>query len=206
VDSCPALDANALAVRGCLHPGRSGIYPWPGGNGVIVSICFHCEALSTPNGCGWRLFLSYATPASSGEGGGERTEIISISRVTYRSGARHLYFLCPGAGCGRRVGKLYRSRGRFLCRHCSGLVYASHYYEQYSWQRAFGRANKLRRRLGITGASVPDKPKGMPVATYERLLEAVQQAETQATEAGTARLLQLIDQFDRRHKPPFTLD
>jgi hypothetical protein len=198
VDSCPALDANVLAVRGCLQPGRSGIYPWAGGNGVIVSICFHCEVLST----GWRLFLSYATPAD-----GERIEIIPISRVTYRSSARRCYFLCPGAGCGRRVGKLYHSRGRFLCRHCSGLVYASHYYEQHSWQRAFGRANKLRRRLGITGRGAPDKPKGMPVSVYERLLEAVLQAETQATEAGTARLLQLIDQLDRRHNPPrFTLD
>jgi hypothetical protein len=190
VDSCPALDANALAVRGCLRPGGSGIYPWAGGNGVIIaSIRFHCEA--------GRLYLSYATPAD-----GERTEIISISRVTYRSGARHSYFLCPGAGCGRRVFKLYRSRGRFLCRHCSGLVYASNYYEEHPWQRAFRRAAKLRRRLGVTGRGAPDKPKGMPVSAYERLLEAMLQAETEATEAGTARLLQLIDQL----KPRFTLD
>jgi hypothetical protein len=61
VDSCPALDANALAVRGCLQPGGSGIYPWAGGNGVIIaSIRFHCEA--------GQLFLSYATPSD-----GERT-------------------------------------------------------------------------------------------------------------------------------------
>jgi hypothetical protein len=47
----------------------------------------------------------------------------------------------------------------------------------------------------------------MPVSAYERLLEAMLQAETEATEAGTARLLQLIDQLDRRHKPTrFTLD
>jgi hypothetical protein len=31
------------------------------------------------------------------------------------------------------------------------------------------------------------------------------QAETQATEAGTARLLQLIDQLDHRRKLRFTL-
>jgi hypothetical protein len=41
----------------------------------------------------------------------------------------------------------------------------------------------------------------MPVGAYERLLEAMLQAETQATEAGTARLLQLI----ARLKPRFTL-
>jgi hypothetical protein len=45
----------------------------------------------------------------------------------------------------------------------------------------------------------------MLAPTYERLLEAALQAETKATEAGTARLLQLIERLERRHKPRFTL-
>ena len=115
-----------------------------------------------------------------------------------------------GAGgrfCGRRVFKLYLSRGRFLCRHCSRLVYASK-YEKQSWQRASRRADKLRRRLGIAGASVPGKPHSMLVPVYERLLEATLQAEIQAAEAGTARLLQLatgIGSRRRRKSPQFTL-
>ena len=43
------------------------------------------------------------------------------------------------------------------------------------------------------------------VAAHEHLLEAALQAETQATEAGTARLLQLIERLERRHKPQLTL-
>jgi len=42
-------------------------------------------------------------------------------------------------------------------------------------------------------------------AAYERLLEAMLQAETQATEAGTARLLQLVERLDRRRRMQFTL-
>jgi hypothetical protein len=75
------------------------------------------------------------------------------------------------------------------------------YYEKYPWQRAFRKANKLRQRLGITGRGAPDKPEGMPVATYERLLEETLQAEIQATETGTAWLLQLIERLN----PRFTL-
>jgi hypothetical protein len=50
-------------------------------------------------------------------------------------------------------------------------------------------------------ATAPEKPEGMSALAYAQLLEAVLQAETQATEAGTARLLQLIE----RLKPRFTL-
>jgi hypothetical protein len=192
VDSCRALDVNSLSAMGCLRPGSSGTYPWAGGNGAgdngVASIHFRCEAE-------W-LYLSYTMQA----GGGERTESIPIVRLPWWFGGSRLYFLCPGACCGRRVGKLYHTRHRFLCRQCSQLSYASK-SEGHPWQRAFRRANKLRQRLGITGRDVPGKPNDMPMHTYERLLEATLQAEIQATEAGTARLLQLI----ARLKPRFTL-
>jgi hypothetical protein len=82
VDSCLALDANALAVMGCLRPGGSGTYPWPCGNGVVAPIRFRCEAD--------RLFLFYTPKAGAGGtfGDEERMEIIPITRVMHRSGAR----------------------------------------------------------------------------------------------------------------------
>jgi hypothetical protein len=91
------------------------------------------------------------------------------------------------------------------------LVYASKYYEHRPWQRAFRRAAKLRRRLGITGMGAPEKPKEMRMRTYARLLEETLEAETQATEAGTARLQELAAGTGNRRKPPspkllFTLD
>jgi hypothetical protein len=146
------------------------------------------------------------------------TEVVPIVHAPCRYGGTRPYFLCPGAvgstaacggvGCGRRVTKLFLAHRYFLCRHCSQLVHTSPY--EQPWRRASRRANKLRQRLGITGMGVADKPKGMPVTAYTRLLEAALQAETQATEAGTARILWLVTWIERRHKsqsskPLFTL-
>ena len=112
-----------------------------------------------------------------------------------------------GVVCGRRVTKLYLTSGRFLCRHCGKLGYASK-YECAPWQQASRRANKLWRRLGIARLGVPGKtpgkppgkPGGMLAPTYERLLEAALQAETKATEAGTNRILQIIGQIEKRRR------
>ena len=106
-----------------------------------------------------------------------------------------------GVVCGRRVTKLYLTSGRFLCRHCGKLGYTSK-HECAPWQQAHRRANKLWRRLGNARLGVPG---GMLAPAHERLLEDALRAETQATEAGTARLLQLIERLERRHKPQFTL-
>jgi hypothetical protein len=89
------------------------------------------------------------------------TETVQIVRMPWRFGSSLPYFLCPG-GCGRRVGKLYFSRGRFLCRHCGQLTYAAQY--EQPWQRASRRASKSRQRLDITGTDVPEKPKGRRLA------------------------------------------
>jgi len=64
----------------------------------------------------------------------------------------------------------------------------------------------LWQRLGIAGTAVPETPKGMPVSTYARLLEAALRAETLATEACTDRLQQLAARIgNRSRKPLFTL-
>ena len=223
MESCLTLDVNDLSARGYLQPGWLGAYQWTDGTGnAVFSISLRCE--------GHQLHLSWRSCIGSGhignsdrnderdggqEGGrdgarDEVTETIQIVRMPWRFGGSLPYFLCPGggavAGCGRRVSKLYFSRGRFLCRHCSRLTYASQYEQR--WQRALRRANKLQQRLALAGiwATAPEKPEGMRMAAYAQLLEAVLQAEMRATEAGTARLLQPATRIGSRRKPPqFTL-
>ena len=160
--------------------------------------------------------------------------IIPIVHVPCRFGGSRPYFVCPGTvisgtgsgttnastgaaatattGCGRRVIKLYLSNRYFLCRHCSGLVYASPY--EQPWQRAYRRAHRLQQRLGssITGdgssnndagmttVGVPKKPKGMSVPAYARLLEAALQAEIRAYDAGTAHIQQLAACIENRRR------
>jgi hypothetical protein len=136
--------------------------------------------------------------------------------------------LRAGVNCGRRLTKLYLLDRYFLCRHCAGLVYASP-YEQEPWQRAFRRANRLRQRrfgsaayptpasnrldtgylngAGISGIAIdaPEKPKWMPVRTYERLLDELLRAEIQAYQARADWTRRFVDRVVDRSKPPFTL-
>ena len=108
-----------------------------------------------------------------GEREGVTGVLIPIARAPCQYGGTRPFFVCSGAGasgCGRRVVKLYFSHGRFLCRCCSQLVYASKY--ERPWQRMGRKAAKLRQRLGITGMNVPERPHGMLVRDYERLLAA----------------------------------
>jgi hypothetical protein len=108
-----------------------------------------------------------------------------------------------GKLCGRRVTKLYLSNGRFLCRHCCHLVYAYDY--ERPWQRASRRARKLRQRLDITRAGVMEKTKNMTISVYAKQLDAVLEAEIKAIEAGTAQILRIAGQLERRRKTQFTL-
>jgi len=111
------------------------------------------------------------------------------------------------------VTKLYFSQGRFRCRHCHGVIHGSVY--EPAWRRAYRKAHKLRKRLGLApgvggggtdgGGGVLGKPKGMTVHDYERLLEAAQQAEARAYDAGTKQIRQLAARIERRIKPKFTL-
>jgi hypothetical protein len=215
VESCWVLDVNDLAKRGCLQPGLFSTYKWHDGVGGIFSISQHYEAES---GVG-RLYLSWRSHIVAGNGEqGEVVEIVPIVHEPCRFGGTQPYFLCPGigggvgvggavaataVGCGQRVSKLFLAHRYFLCRSCSQLVYASKY--ERPWQRASRRASKLRQRLGITGLGVADKPKGMWVPDYERLLEAALQAEIQETEAGTNRILQIAAKIERQSRRNFTL-
>ena len=55
-------------------------------------------------------------------------------------------FICPAAGCGRRVAILYGG-GIFACRHCHQLAYFSS-REDAGDRAARRRAERLRARLG----------------------------------------------------------
>ena len=147
-----------------------------------------------------RARLSYAVRA--GDGGREDVvDTISVVYLRCRFGGSRAYFICPGPGdgtyCGRRITKLHLSRRYFLCRHCNQLAYASQY--EQPWQRALRRANKLKQRLGIgvgMAEPVPDKPKGMSVRTYGRLLDEILQAEIRVNETQANRIKRLLEQVD----------
>jgi hypothetical protein len=73
----------------------------------------------------------------------EAREVVSFTETGTCFGGRRRWFECPG--CGRPCRMLYGG-GRFLCRLCLRLRYASQY--ESAWGRARIRAQKLRMRLG----------------------------------------------------------
>ena len=84
-------------------------------------------------------------------------------------GGQRPWFLCPGAGCGKRVAILYGG-SVYACRDCHGIAYSS---QRETWDdRAIRRADRIRRKLGwqpgIANGLGP-KPKGMHYRTFERL-------------------------------------
>jgi hypothetical protein len=80
------------------------------------------------------------------------------------------WFICPAAGCGRRVANLYGG-DIFASRHCYQLAYASS--REDAAGRAMRRADRLRARLGWGEPGIlngeGDKPKWMRWGTFERL-------------------------------------
>jgi hypothetical protein len=178
VESYLVLDINELSEKGCLRPGCSTTCQWIVDH-EVASINVRAEAE--------RLHLSYIVRVGEGERQNV-AEVIPIIHLRCRFGGSCSYFICPGPGdgtnCGRRIIKLHFSRRSFLCRQCNHLAYASQY--EQPWQRALRRANKLKQRLGIgvgIAESLPDKPKGMWVRTYGRLLDEILHAEMLTYEA-----------------------
>lgn len=112
------------------------------------------------------LILQYVV-RHQGEQPEEVTEQINFGYTRTNFGGQRQWLLCPE--CERRCGKLY-GVGRFKCRRCLRLTYATQYQSRVD--RAIYKSQDIRRRLGgsvdVTQA-FPPKPKRMRWATYERL-------------------------------------
>jgi hypothetical protein len=97
-------------------------------------------------------------------------ETVPLDWAPCNLGGERPWFICPRAGCGRRVAVLYGPGRYFLCRYCYDLAYQSQWDNKM--YRALHRAQDIRRQLGGSANMMepfPEKPKGMHSRTYERL-------------------------------------
>ena len=159
-DDYRALDVRRWQRDGFLTPGRAFGWQWTRNSETVASIQVRTESD--------RVMLSYRHRSGGGEWKDELYPVrLDWSPCTY--GGRRAWFLCPAAGCGRRVAILYRG-GIFACRHCCRLAYPCQ--RETDDDRAARRADTIRRRLGwkpgiLNGEG--GKPKGMHWRTFERL-------------------------------------
>lgn len=110
-DGLPKLDVRALARAGALRPGTSASVRWDGSS-IVVAVPENIPDLLT---------LDYQTRSGSRAWEAVR-ERIPLTRTACTFGAR-VWFACPG--CGERCAVLYALVGRFRCRGCHRLAYAS---------------------------------------------------------------------------------
>ena len=99
-------------------------------------------------------------------------ERVGLTFTPCNYGGRRPWFLCPMAGCGRRVLILHLVGLYFGCRRCHSLDYMSQRMNRP--QRASHRIQKIRTQLM---RPLPEKPSRMRWATYQRLIEKANQAE-----------------------------
>lgn len=160
-NSYRVLDVRRLQRDGLLTPGMAFAWEWKRRGEVVASI----QA---------RAGDGFVTLIYRHRSGGEwqaKEYPVSLDWTPCTYGGRRAWFICPAAGCGRRVALLYLgSAGIFACRHCYRLAYPVE--RETADDRAARRANRIRQRLGWEmGIFNPagSKPGGMHWRTFERL-------------------------------------
>ena len=195
-DGLVALDVRAMARAGALRPGARSEWTWSRRGEATDRI----TAIAETGG----VVLDYVIMHRDGRPEPVRERVV-LERTACPFGGARPWFACPG--CGSRRAVLHCRGGRFRCRACHDLAYAS--TREAPWERARRRAGKLRDRLGDDAPRLPglvglwpDKPRGMRWRTYARLVGELDAAEG-ATEAGlAARHAALMARFDRKYGPP----
>lgn len=159
-DDYRQLDVHRLHRTGYLAPYRSFVWQWLR-NGVRIS----WVNIDTEPGC---IVINYRHRRRSAEWQDGRS-IVPLVWTPCNFGGQRPWFICPVAGCGRRVASLYAGCV-FGCRRCFRLAYQCQ-RETYG-DRASRRADKIRERLGWEAGILNyagDRPKGMHWRTFWRL-------------------------------------
>jgi hypothetical protein len=188
-----ALDIRQVHRAGGLVPGHLSSRAWTWGSGGVSRVLLDAGID--------RVTLSYQG-SNEGEVWQECVQRVSVEWTPCNYGGRRPWWICPD--CGMRVAILYGGR-RYACRHCHDLTYRS--TRAASQSKHFTRANKVRTRLGWGGgvaSPIGDRPKGMHMQTYLRLLNELSRhsiAALSGTERLTSQMTRMSDRIRSRGRP-----
>lgn len=190
-DECHSVDVRYLHRRGSLKPGGWFTLRWSRGERETGSIRGFVEGGARAE----RVILAYRHRRGAGGEWEDAREPVRLDWTPCNFGAYRPWFICPGAGRGRRVAVLHEPGKYFLCRHCYDLAYESQ--REGGMYRALRKAQGIRERLGGSANMTipfPDKPKGMHWRTYRRLREEHDEAET----AQLLGMREWLDKLERK--------
>jgi hypothetical protein len=175
------LDIRKIARAGLLKPGCSFSWQWTRGDEKIASIGLRTETD--------RVVLDYRS-RSNGDEWQDMHYPVYLAWSGCNYGGLRAWWLCPAAGCGRRVAVLYGGKV-YACRHCHKLAYSTQ--RKLADDRATSKADRIRKRLGWDAGilNLPGgKPKGMHWRTFARL-QAAHNAHVKQAMAGMSAKLGL---------------
>ena len=173
-DECHSMDVRYLHRNGLLKSGGWFSLRWSRAGRQTGSIRGVVEGEKRPE----QVTLLYRHKSGLGGEWEDVREPVELAWTACNFGGERPWFICPGAGCGRRVAVLYGPGRYFLCRHCYDLSYESQ--REHKTHRALRRAQKIRQRLGGSAnmmEAFPEKPKGMHHDTYMRMFWEHHEAE-----------------------------
>ena len=180
-DEMHALDIRKIARAGLLKPGGSFTWQWSRGGNVRASIGGLIDTATS-------VTLYYRTRRHGDDWLDKRYQVMVEWTACHFGGSRP-WWNCPC--CGRRVAVLWGG-STYACRQCQQINYESTRTAESS--KPFDRAGKLRDRLGwVPGVAhgLGDRPKGMHMTTYARLLQQYT-VHAQATLESTENLLKQV--------------
>jgi hypothetical protein len=172
-DQTMRLDVRELRRHGCLIPGRQGSIEWTLHDGSRASMAFNAH--SDEIELRWTQSDTVSGEVKS------MADWLALEWRPCRFGGVQPFFACD---CGALALALYLRDGRFCCRACAGVVYASQNERQL--HRTRRAAQKIRYRLGGSSSpddGIPERPKGMWRRTYDRMVARLIAAEEAEAEA-----------------------
>jgi hypothetical protein len=188
---CESVDVRYLHREGLLKRGRWFSLRWLRSGREIGSIRGAVEGSDRPE----RVILLYRRRSGPVAEWDDVREPVPLTWTACNFGGERPWFVCPGAGCGRRVAVLFGLGKYFLCRRCYDLVYESQ--RENGMHRALRRAQAIRERLGGSAKMTkpfPEKPRGMHWKTYDRLWWRHHEAEMKQL----AGMREWLDKFEKR--------
>ena len=156
-EHCRRIDVRRWQREGVLQEGRAGTWQWsdPETGEVRAAIGYRAN--------GGSVTLNYSINDSP------RTQRVWLTETPCNYGGTRQWFTCPVRG--ERVAVLFLRAGRFACRQCQRIAYASQSEDPMG--RAWRKQAKIEAKLGPNWT----RPKGMHEATRERLLAVVWDCE-----------------------------
>lgn len=174
-EHCRRIDVRRWHREGILQPGSAGTWQWsdPGNGERRAAIGYRSD--------GGSLTLTYSID------GCPLAQTLWLSQSVCNYGGARPWFICPIRG--ERVAVLFLRAGRFACRHCQRISYASQSGD--SIDRTWRKQSKAEAKLGPNW----QRPKGMHDTTRERLLSIIWDCE----ERREMALAGYLDTMMRRH-------